>query len=136
MTYTDRLEDLRKIQKRPEPVLTEPTKDPFGRFVSPELRAAPENLHPESVKLAAGAVGIDPAILWSLLSPEDHMDLAAGLLTFEELLAYARSVVSRWKAGALLPDEKRLFPRTHSPRPKSRAKTTKERFNDDENLTC
>ncbi|WP_019570284.1 hypothetical protein [Thioalkalivibrio sp. ALE11] len=51
---------------------------------------------------------MDPATLAAMLSPEDHADLDAGLLTSDELAAYARSVVGRWRDGWILDDEREL----------------------------
>lgn len=64
--------------------------------------------HP-SLADAARAADMQPETLAALLSPEDHMDIAVGTLECEELAAFARSVVGRWKAGAILPDERVLY---------------------------
>ncbi|WP_156824697.1 hypothetical protein [Thioalkalivibrio sp. ALJ15] len=109
MSYADRLASLRQIQKHAHRVLTEPTKGASGSFVSAEQAPSAEKVHPDSLQQAAEAVGMDPAILAALLSPEDHRDRAAGTLEYEELAAFARSVVGRWKTDAVLPDERRLY---------------------------
>ncbi|WP_018878952.1 hypothetical protein [Thioalkalivibrio sp. ALE9] len=46
-----------------------------------------------------------PDLLEALLSPDDRQDLEAGLMTLEELRAYAWSVDRRWLKGAILHDE-------------------------------
>lgn len=57
---------------------------------------------------AAEAANLAPDTLVALLSPEDHADLDAGLLTSDELAAYARSVSARWARGHVLADEAEL----------------------------
>ena len=108
MSYPDRLASLRKIQKRPGAALTEPTKAPFGSFVSTEPGPSAKTSHPEAIQRAAEAADMQPDTLVALLSPEDHADLDAGLLTPGELAAYARSVSARWTRGYVLADEAEL----------------------------
>lgn len=108
MSYHDRLESLRKIQKRPGTAPTKVTKATFGTFVSTEPGPSAKTSHPEAIQRAADAAGLDPATLAALLSPEDRADLDAGLLTAAELTAYAESVAARWRDGWVLDDEREL----------------------------
>lgn len=109
MSYPDRLASLRKIQKRAGTVLTEPTKGASGSSVSTDSGPFQKNLVTDAyLKEAARNADLDPGTLATLLSSDDCNDLAAGTLKSEELKAYARSIVGRWKAGVVLPDERRL----------------------------
>lgn len=60
---------------------------------------------------AETAASLPSATLTALLSTEDHEDLASGRMTEKELRCFASSISARWASGALLPDEKRWFPR-------------------------
>lgn len=66
---------------------------------------APVTTTAEALTQAARAADLDPATVEALLSPEDRADLDAGLLTADELRAYAQSVSDRWARGWVLPDE-------------------------------
>ena len=57
---------------------------------------------------AARAADLHPETLVALLSDDDRADLDAGLLTSDELAAYARSVSARWARGYVLADEAEL----------------------------
>lgn len=67
------------------------------------------------IQHAEKAAGLPSATLNALLSTDDHEDLACGRMTEQELTWFAASVAARWRSGALLPDEKRLFARRHAP---------------------
>ncbi|MGM0553281.1 MAG: hypothetical protein ACQETK_05690 [Pseudomonadota bacterium] len=110
MSYHDRLASLRKIQKGPVTALTEPTKGASGSSDSADPGPFQKNpARHACLAEAALAAGLHTDTLEALLSPEDREDLAAGMLKSEELGAYASRVVGRWKAGAVLPDERRLY---------------------------
>ncbi|WP_231371006.1 hypothetical protein [Thioalkalivibrio sp. ALJ16] len=62
----------------------------------------------QALQQAAEAAELAPDCLVALLSNEDREDLAAGLLTLDELTWFARSVASRWRQGDVMPDERAL----------------------------